>query len=53
MTFNIYSQELLSYNDDGCDEIYDFIVAFESPLSMTYGMINGADIDCNPGVGSN
>lgn len=49
MTVNIYSQELVSDENDDYYEEYESIFAFETPLALTYGMINGADINCSPG----
>lgn len=50
MTVNIYSQEFgTDENDDNYEE-FELVFAFETPLALTYGMINGSDIDCSPGA---
>lgn len=42
----VYSQETQSKN---YNEVYYPFFAFETPLALTYGMINGSNIDCSPG----
>ena len=50
MTVNIYSQEFgTDENDDNYEE-FELVFAFETPLALTYGMINGSDINCSPGA---
>ena len=50
MTVNIYSQEFGTDENDDYDEEFELVFAFETPLALTYGMINGSDINCSPGA---